>query len=140
MAGGNFFDGTFFGGGFFGSIKSGTGGIDPGGDARRVPIKPTGLVDRPRKPAKEGRKDVADRVDESRNIEADVAEKLAKEFSDQTLRLRGEAEEEAAQAAQAEIARMTQEEVAFEIGVLLRKKLKTQEDELLLLMLMAASV
>lgn len=130
---GNFFDGEFFGGAFFGaSVDSGhtSGGKgDNERRARRVPFKPTGLLERPRNPSKEGRKEVADRVDESRQIEAEIAEKLAREFKEDTLRLPAE---------QPPVAEMSLKEVEQEIGAILRKKIRTEEDEVILLMLMAA--
>ncbi len=132
----NFFGGAFFGGGFFGSgtddaVKTGTGGIDPGEGHKRVPFKPTGLVDRLRKATKEGRKEVEDRVDDSREIESEIAVKLAREFREETIRFKAEAPPP--------IVKMTLAEIDFEIGVLLRKKLKTEEDDLMLILLMAAA-
>jgi hypothetical protein len=139
----NFFGGAFFDGGFFGAgtddatVKTGTGGIDPGEGHRRVPFKPTGIVDRPKISVKRGRKEVEDRVDESRQIQAEIAEKLAREFGEET---------QAAEEAQAiedrrqlMLAEMSQAQIDFEIGVLLRKKIKTAEDELILVLLMAAA-
>jgi len=101
-------------------VKTGVGGIQPG--ENRYGIKPTGLDGyRP----KAGRKDVEDRVEEARELHAEIAGKLARE-------LRGEID----QAEQA-IATMTMAEVDREIGVLLRKVQRTQDEEVLLLMLMA---
>lgn len=59
-----------------------------------------------------------------------AAERLAKEFSEETLRLPPELPP---------VTQMTMAEVEFEIGTLIRKKLKTQEDEVMLVLLMAAS-
>ena len=120
-----FFGGTFFGGGFFGGIGTGTGGVDPGDGGRR-PFKPTGLLDRPKK--KEGRKEVAERVEDSRQIQAEIAGKLAREFGEETIRLK-----------KPEIVQMTAAEIDFEIGVLLRKKIRSEEDDFILLLLMAAA-
>ena len=133
---GNFFDGEFFGGGFFGSNPGPSGGKgdnDGGQESRHQPFKPTGLLDRPRKPVKEGRKEVADRVDESRQIEAEIAGRLAKEFGEETQEILRLPE------AQPPVEEMTLAEVELEIGLLLRKKLRTQEDEILILLLMAAA-
>lgn len=113
---------------------SGGKGDNAGGKESRHPsFKPTGLVDRPRKPVKEGRKEVSDRVDESRQIEAEIAGRLAKEFSEETLNIQQEPPPVAP------VEEMTLAEVELEIGVLLRKKLRTQEDEILILLLMAAA-
>lgn len=107
------------------AVKTGTGGIDPG-ELRRGIIKPTGLLDRPpRKKPPEARKSVEERVEDARQIQAEIAGELAQE-------LRGEIE-----SAQNAISAMTAAEVDFEIGVLLRKVQRTQEEDLLLLMLMA---
>ena len=127
----SFFGGSFFGGEFFSSpsgdssaIKTGTGGIDPGEGIRRrklyQPFKPTGILDRPK------RKEVADRIDESRQIQAEIAGRLAREFGEETVRI-----EEGKR-----IEEMTSAEVDFEIGVLLRKQIKTEEEEMILLLLM----
>lgn len=108
-------------------VKTGTGGIDPERKRRlHLPVKPTGLVERP---AKEGRKEVADRVDETRGIQAEIAARLAKEFSEETAALE----------ARLPVAEMSLAQVEREIGVLLRKQMRTEEDELLLLLLMVAA-
>lgn len=140
MAAGNFFGGEFFGGGFFGvnpsadTVKTGTGGIDPGEGHRRVPFKPTGIVDRPKIRLKEGRKEVSDRVDESRQIEAEIAGKLAREFGEEN-----EAVTALEDQRQLMLAEMSQAQIDFEIGVLLRKKIKSREDELMLILMLAAA-
>lgn len=105
--------------------KTGTGGIDPGEGLRRRRhiIKPTGTLHLPHK---EGRKEVIDRIDESRGIQAEIAARLAREFTEETL-------------ARIPIAEMSAAEVDYEIGVLLRKRLRTEEEELMLLLLMVAS-
>jgi len=110
-------------------VKTGTGGIDTGeGAKRRYPsIKPTGLLHLPKK---EGRKEVQDRVDESRQIQAEIAGRLAREFSEETAAL------EAFQP----IDEMSLAEIDAEIGLLLRRKLRTEEDEIMLLLLMTATV
>ena len=126
---GNFFDGEFFGGGFFGLNASASvrGG---GGDNKRkktlhLPVKPTGLLDRPKKKQPEGRKDVEQRVAETREIQAEVYGQLAKE-------LRAEREKPVIQ-------EMSLREVEAEIGELLRKKLRTEDEEIMLLLLVAAA-
>lgn len=128
----NFFGGDFFGGGFFGDSGggTGTGGIDPGEGVRIV--KPTGILHRPKK---EGRKDVSDRIEDSRLIAAEVAAKLAREFGDETEETRRQAEA----LAKVELDELAERQVDFEIGVLLRKKQRTDEEEVLLLLLLAAS-
>jgi|SRR3990167_2455073 len=129
MAATSFFGGAFFGGEFFNTaiepdttpVKTGTGGIDP----RRI-IKPTGLL---RVPRKEGRKEIADRVDDSRDIQVEIAGRLAREFTDETVSLD----------VQPTVVEMSIAEIEFEIGVLLRKKLRNEEDEVLLFLLMVAA-
>lgn len=76
------------------------------------------------------RKDVADRVDESRQLQAEIAGKLAREFSDETQQIAAEQETAAILAAQMDA----------EISLLLHKKLRTQEEETVLLLLLAAAV
>ena len=95
---------------------------------RRHTIKPTGFTGRAKKQSK-----VDERVDESREIHAEVAARIAREFGEETIRLRGE------QAEQPAIEAMSLREIDAEIGALLRKKLRTEEDELMLLLLMAAA-
>lgn len=80
-------------------------------------------------PRKEGRKDVQARVDESRDIQAEIAGRLAREFADETVSLD----------AKTPVIEMSIAEIEFEIGVLLRKKLRNEEDEVLLLLLMVAA-
>lgn len=103
-------------------VKTGTGGIDP----RRI-VKPTGLLHLPKKktPDKAG---VQQRIDESREIQAEIAARLAKEFS----------EESSAIPEFKPIVEMTMAEVEAEIGLLLRKKIRSDEDEVILLLLMAS--
>lgn len=109
--------------------KTGVGGIDPEEKYRRI-VKPIGLLHLPQK---RGRKDTADRIDESMQIAADVAAKLAREFTDESAQT---AAERRAQA----ILDVSMSEADREIAVLLRKKLRTEEDEILILLLIAASV
>ena len=92
---------------------------------RHQPYKPTGLLHLPKKAPK-----VSERIDYSREIQAEIAARLAKEFT----------EEEVVRQEQVEVARMSAAEVDLEIGVLLRKKVRTEEEEVVLLLLMAAAV
>lgn len=119
----SFYGGSFFGGEFF---NQGGGGARPDDGGRGI-VKPTGLLHVPKK---NGRTKVDDRVDDSALIQAEIAEKLAREFGEETLRLPPE---------QPPVVEMSLAEMEFEIGVLLRKKLRTEEDEIMLLLLMVAS-
>jgi hypothetical protein len=90
---------------------------------RRNIFKPTGLIDR--KP--EGRAGVEQRVRESQEIADEIAEALARgpePLPEPKLEPRLE---------------FTPAQVDAEIGRLLRKHMRTDEDELILLLLMAAS-
>ena len=111
------------------AVKTGTGGIDPGEGLRRkklhLPVKPTGLLDRPK--AKDVR--VQERLDESVGIQAEIAARLAREFS----------EEIASIEARPPVSTMSMAQIDAEIGVLLRKKLRTDEDEVIMLLLMIAT-
>lgn len=114
-------------------VKTGTGGIDPERKRRTLHksiYKPTGLVER-----KEGRKEVEDRIDESREIQTEIAGRLAREFTDESQGIR----EVQAQIEAKRIEEMTASEVDLEIGMILQKKLRTEEEELMLLMMMAAN-
>ena len=108
--------------------KTGTGGIDP---SKRI-IKPTGILHLPRK---EGRKEVSDRIDESAQIAADVSAKLAREFTDESAQIQRIEEQERAQA----ILDASMSEMDREIAILLRKKFRTEEDDLMLILLIAAA-
>ena len=95
-------------------VKTGTGGIDP---AKRNRIyKPTGL---PLKPPKEGRKSTQDRVDESGQIQAEIASRLSKEFTEELNQ-----EREAAS-----IALMTQAQIDAEIAFLMKEKMQKMQKE-----------
>lgn len=99
----------------------------PGDNGRSI-FKPLGLpLGKPKR-----RTSVDDRVEQSRKLEAEIAERLAREFEDDTRR-----ENERADAQH--ILEMSMEEIDREIGILLRKKMRTQEDEILLLFLMVAA-
>ena len=93
-------------------VKTGTGGIDP---QRRI-YKPTGL---PLKPPKEGRKSTQDRVDESGQIQAEIASRLSKEFTEELNQ-----EREAAS-----IALMTQAQIDAEIAFLMKEKMQKMQKE-----------
>lgn len=131
----SFFGGSFFCGDFFNdggpvppppdeAVKTGTGGIDPGDARKRRTFKPTGLLHLPVK----ARPTVKERVDQSAGIASDIADKLAREFTEETQSLQTPTES----------VRMSLSEVDAEIGRILRKKVRTEEDEVLLLLLMAA--
>ena len=113
--------------------RSGGGGIDPGEGVKRrktlhLPFKPTGLLDRPKA------KDVGvqKRLDETVAIQAEIAGRLAHEFSEETAAIGAGAQPSPP------IIEMTMAQVDAEIGLLLRKKLRTDEDEVMLLLLMVA--
>ena len=110
-----FYGSTFYGGGFFG------GAVIGGKNDGRGVYKPTGLVDRPKKASKQ----VEQRVAETAEIHAEVMAEVAR-------------------IAEVKVARpqpmMSMADVDREIGILLRKVERTEDDELLLLMLMAAAV
>lgn len=106
------------------------GGRGDNGDAprRKVPFKPTGLPPRSTLKLKKAKDAGVDRrLQESAEIAAEVAGSLARE-------LEGER-----RATTPPITELTLQEVDREIGRLLRKRLRTEEDELLLLILMAAA-
>ena len=126
----NFFGGTFYSGGFFGdvAVKTGTGGIDPGDARRRRIVKPTGILHLPVK----ARPSVQERIEDSAGIAAEVAGRIAREFSEEGAAL-------AARPTQPPVVEMSLSEIEAEIGSLLRKKMRSEEDEVLLLLLMAAA-
>lgn len=108
-------------------VKTGTGGLDPGEGLKRRIVKPTGILHLPEK----GRKGVEDRIDETQAIQAEIAARLAREFTEETVAIE----------ARPPIAEMSMREIEFEIGALLRKELRTREDEaILVLLLIAASL
>lgn len=101
-------------------------GHGDGGKRRTLHIfKPTGLLERH---YKSGRKTVDERVRDSIEIHAEIAGRRAPELSQQ---------EEPLEPAPP-VARMSLTEIDREIGALLRKKVRTEEDEMLLLILIAA--
>lgn len=112
-------------------VKTGTGGIDPPSRGRhRNIIKPLGTLHLPKKAKPVTRLD--ERVEQSREDQAAIAARLAEQMGASNRRF------EATPSAQP-VATMTMAQVDAEIAMLLRKKLRTQEDELVLLMLMAAA-
>lgn len=99
-------------------VKTGTGGIDPQ-RKRKTIYKPTGLLDRPR---------VQTRIEETRDIHAEVAGRLSREFIEEP------------NTQTKPIAEMTAAEVDREIGLLMREKIrKEDEDDMMLVMMIAAS-
>ena len=96
------------------------------GDGKRqiLSVKPTGLLDRPVKAKTVSRVD--ERVEDSRQIQAEVAGELARQ-------LRQEIDREVTPVVMMDLAA-----VEAEIGRILRKKVRTDEDEVLLLLLMVA--
>ena len=102
-----------------------TGG--KGDNQRRSTYKPTGLVERTLK----ARPSVQDRVEDTGQIQAEIAGKLARE-------LRGEIEAFEKFEKQP-VTRMSISDIDAEVGSLLRKKIRTEEEEIILLLLMAAA-
>jgi len=111
---GPFFDGPFFNGGFFGEVEAeettrARPSDDEGKKKRRAIYKPTGLP-----PI--GRKTVQERIAETHEIARQVApvEVDAKP-----------------------VVQMSLAEIDAEIGALLRKKIRTEDEEIMLLVLLA---
>ena len=102
--------------------KTGTGGID--GEGQRRIVKPSGLLQLPKKPSR-----VEQRIDDSREIQAEISERLSKEFTEESTRLNFRP-----------VDQMTLREIDDQIGVLLRKKLKDDDEVMLLLMMACAHV
>ena len=103
-------------------VKTGTGGIDP---VRRQPIiKPTGILHLPAK----ARKDVAARLEETRDLDLEIAGRLSREFLEDVI------DAEAVPA----ITQMSMPEIEREIKVLLHKKMRTEGEEIMLLLLIVA--
>lgn len=102
-------------------VKTGTGGIDPHKRVRRPIIKPTGLEFRDVKSPV-----VKDRLEETRDIDEAIRAKAAREFFDVPE--------------QKPIEKMSIAEIDAEIGALLRKQMRTEEEELLLLIMIAGSM
>ena len=128
----SFFGGSFYCGNFFDdsaptppedAVKTGGGGLDPGeGLKRRRIVKPTGILHLPKK--KNGNAQVEARLQEAKAEQAEIAARLAREFTDENTVIR----------------EMTVAEVSAEIAILLRKKLRTEDEEAMLLLMMAAVI
>ena len=120
-----FYGATFYGGGFFGGAVIGGKNDGAPSSKKRGAVKPTGLLDRPKK-ARKVAEPVADRVAETAEIHAETLAEA--KFA-----------EPAVAAVQQPVTLMSMVDVEREIGRLLRKVERTEDDELLLLMLMAAA-
>ena len=94
-------------------IKTGTGGIDPK-RKRRTIYKPTGLLAR----KEEGRVGVEQRVEETREIHQEIKDEIALSFREEIP-----------------ISAMTLAEIDKEIGILLRKKIDAEDEEMMMLMI-----
>jgi len=126
----SFFGGSFFGGEFFNEGTENHPRPDDGGARGKGIFKPLGILHLPKKPAPQGRKSVDERARDSANVAFEVAAQVAREFGEETSRI---------PEYQAPTVTMTMAEINAEIGALLSKKLRTEDDEIMLLMLMAAS-
>ena len=117
-----FFGGPFFGGGFFGggSARPGDGGKGKGAKRKSI-FKPTGLLDRPR-------------------IETPVEQRIA-ETAEIHAEVQAERKFEAPQVARMglPVEAMSLTDIDAEIGLLLRKTMRTQDEEIMLLILMCAA-
>lgn len=103
-----------------GTTKTGTGGID---GLRRI-YKPSGMLERPaKKPKADAR--VEARVQESHDIAVEVAQEAKRAFDVEDY---------------LPIERMTAAQVDAEIGRLMHKRIKTEEDNVALLILLAMVV
>ena len=102
------------------TVKTGTGGIDPHKRVRHPIIKPTGLEFKDVKSPV-----VQQRLEETRDLDEAIRAKAAKEFFDVPE--------------QKIIEQMSIAEIDSEIGTLLRKQMRTEEEDLLLLITIAAS-
>lgn len=93
-------------------------------------FKPLGLPPERRKKAKQQTK-VDDRVADTAAMEAEIAARLAQEFEDGSRRIEEQAEAK-------RIVEMSQAEIDFEIAFLLKKKLRTRDEQFLLTVLLIA--
>ena len=131
---GNFSGGSFSGalGGF--SVDAAqaamaeivTGG--KGDNAKRRIIKPLGILHLPKKKNKE----IQDRVEDSRQIQYEIAERLAREFTEENVSRETLTKQKSP-------IRMSMVEIDAEIKVLLQRKIITEDEELMLLLLLAAA-
>lgn len=138
MAATSFYGGEFFGGEFFNAPdapqEEEATRPRPDDRGRRKKLtpkgriyKPTGLVDRKRE-IPEGRKTVDERVADSIEIQAEAAQAIAQQLREQR---------EAPVAVPIE--QMSLAEIEREVGLLMRKKLRTEEDEVIMLLLIAVA-
>lgn len=92
-----------------------------------LPVKPLGLLDRPYKTKKAATK-AEERIEETLKFQAEIAGRFARELREEI------------DAYQPPVKEMSLREIEAEIGTLLRKKVRSDEDEVMLLLLMAAAV
>ena len=119
-----FFGSDFFGGEFFSSTSRSPRSGDEDG-THPIAVKPTGLLER--RPTLTLRKTVEQRVADTREIQAEIYGQLARELKAERESYRPPVKE------------MSLREVEAEIGELLRKKLRTEDEEIMLLLLVAAA-
>lgn len=106
------------------TAKTGAGGIDPGEGQRRI-YKPSGLLERPRK--KKGAVPAVEaRVQETHEIARELAREAKHEAFDVEAYL--------------PVEQMTMEQVDGEIARLLHKRIKTEEENVALLILLAMAL
>lgn len=98
------------------AVKTGTGGIDPH-RRRRTIYKPTGLVSK-----KAPQEIIEQRVEEARETHKEIAREIALSFREEVQ--------------VKPISQMTISEVDQEIGKILRKKMQTEEEEMIMLLMM----
>ena len=121
-----FFGGAFFGGEFFNTpaIKTGTGGIDPKkGKKLNLPFKPTGLSVKKRGQKTENQSIISERLNEQELLAAEFTSKVTRETTP--------------------VEQLSLADIDLEIGTILRKKLKTDEENnriAMLLILLAANL
>lgn len=99
-----------------------------GDNERRSTYKPTGLLDRPLKASPV----VQERAQDSQRIQAEVAAQLAREFSDENSTL-------ALRAPPTPVKFMSTAEIDAEIAMFLRSKIQSEEEEIILLLLVAGA-
>ena len=101
------------------------------GDNRRktlhLPFKPLGLLDRPYQ-TKKAATQTEERIEETLKFQAEIAGRFARELREEI------------DTYQPPVKEMSLREIEAEIGTLLRKKVRSDEDEVMLLLLMAAAV
>lgn len=109
---GPFFDGPFFGGGFFGELESGDVARPRPADNERRIYKPTGLLDR---------KTVKQRVAETREIHREVRGVLSLPTPAKPIK------------------ELSLAEIDAEIGARLREQLRKDDEDIVLMLLIAAA-